>query len=116
MILGYCPPAIGEAVIEQIAKGSQFAAPNQFLNDVSKKLTELIPCAELISYQGTGTEANMVIFRMVRAYTGKDKIVKFEGHYHGWSDEEIISFASDSVRMMGQESDHGKPWGAQVNS
>ncbi len=107
MILGYCPAAIGEAVIEQIAKGSQFAAPTESLNDVSKKLTEIIPCADLVSYQGTGTEANMVIFRMVRAYTGKDKIIKFEGHYHGWSDEEMISFAPDSIKMMGPRS---KPW------
>jgi glutamate-1-semialdehyde 2,1-aminomutase len=107
MILGYCPPAIGEAVIEQIAKGSQFAAPNESLNEVSKKLTEIIPCAEVVSYQGTGTEANMVIFRMARAYTGKDKIIKFEGHYHGWSDEEMISFAPDSIKMMGPRI---KPW------
>ena len=107
MILGYCPAAIGDAVIEQIAKGSQFAAPTESLNDVSKKLTEIIPCADLVSYQGTGTEANMVIFRMVRAYTGKDKIIKFEGHYHGWSDEEMISFAPDSIKMMGSRS---KPW------
>lgn len=107
MILGYCPAAVGEAVIEQIAKGSQFAAPTESLNDVSKKLTEIIPCADLVSYQGTGTEANMVIFRMVRAYTGKDKIIKFEGHYHGWSDEEMISFAPDSIRMMGPRI---KPW------
>lgn len=107
MILGYCPAAIGEAVIEQIAKGSQFAAPTESLNDVSKKLTEIIPCADLVSYQGTGTEANMVIFRMVRAYTGKDKIIKFEGHYHGWSDEEMISFAPDSIKMMGPRI---KPW------
>ena len=107
MILGYCPAAIGEAVIEQIAKGSQFAAPTESLNDVSKKLTEIIPCADLVSYQGTGTEANMVVFRMVRAYTGKDKIIKFEGHYHGWSDEEMISFAPDSIKMMGPRS---KPW------
>lgn len=107
MILGYCPPAIGEAVIEQIAKGSQFAAPDPSLNEVSKKLTEIIPCADLVSYQGTGTEANMLIFRMVRAYTGKDKIVKFEGHYHGWSDEEMISFAPDSIKMMGARN---RPW------
>ena len=107
MILGYCPPAIGEAVTEQIAKGSQFAAPTESLNDVSKKLTEIIPCADVVSYQGTGTEANMVIFRMVRAYTGKDKIIKFEGHYHGWSDEEMISFAPDSIKMMGPRT---KPW------
>lgn len=107
MILGYCPAAIGEAVNEQIAKGSQFAAPTESLNDVSKKLTEIIPCADVVSYQGTGTEANMVIFRMVRAYSGKDKIIKFEGHYHGWSDEEMISFAPDSIKMMGPRI---KPW------
>jgi glutamate-1-semialdehyde 2,1-aminomutase len=107
MILGYCPAAVGEAVVEQIAKGSQFAAPTETLNDVSKKLTEIIPCADRVSYQGTGTEANMLIFRMVRAYTGKDKIVKFEGHYHGWSDEELISFAPDSIKMMGPRI---RPW------
>jgi glutamate-1-semialdehyde 2,1-aminomutase len=107
MILGYCPEAGSQAVIEQIGKGSHFAAPNPLLNEVSERLTEIIPCADLVSYQGTGTEANMVAFRLARAYTGKDKIIKFEGHYHGWSDEELISVRPDSLKLMGPRN---KPW------
>ena len=107
MILGYCPPSVNDAVIEQIAKGSQFAAPYQLLNEVSEKLVEIIPCADLVSYQSTGTEANMLNFRLARAFTGKDKVVKFEGHYHGWSDEEMISYQADSLRMMGPRN---RPW------
>lgn len=107
MILGYCPPGLAEAVIEQIGKGSQFAAPNILLNEVSKKLTEIIPCADMVSFQGTGTEANLFNFRLARAYTGKEKIVKFEGHYHGWADEVLISFNPDSLQLMGPRN---KPW------
>jgi len=107
MILGYCPPAVGEAVIEQIAKGSQFALPTESLNEVSGKITQIIPCADLVTYSSTGTEANMICFRLARAYTGKDKIVKFEGHYHGWSDEEMVSYNPDSLKMMGPRN---KPW------
>jgi glutamate-1-semialdehyde 2,1-aminomutase len=107
MILGYCPPGVGQAVIEQIGRGSQFAAPFEMLNELSKKLVHIIPCAELVSYQSTGTEANMLAFRLARAYTGKDKIIKFEGQYHGWSDEELVSCAPDSLKMMGPRN---KPW------
>lgn len=107
MILGYCPVSVGEAVIEQIGKGSMFAAPYQMLNDVSERLTQIIPCADLVSYQNTGTEANMLAFRLARSYTGKDKIIKFEGHYHGWSDEELISVGPDSLKLMGPRR---KPW------
>jgi len=107
MILGYSPPSVNDAVMEQIAKGSQFAAPYQLLNEVSEKLIEIIPCADLVSYQSTGTEANMLNFRLARAFTGKRKIVKFEGHYHGWSDEEMISYDADSLKSMGPRN---RPW------
>jgi glutamate-1-semialdehyde 2,1-aminomutase len=107
MVLGYAPPQVGKAVKEQIDKGSLFAAPTQSLNEVSKKLIEHIPCADLITYQNTGTEANMLAFRLARAYTGKEKILRFEGHYHGWSDEEMISIAADSPGMLGSRH---TPW------
>ncbi len=107
MILGYCHPAVDHAVIEQIRKGTQFAAPFEKLNELSRKLTEILACAELVSYSCTGTEANMLNFRLARAYTGKDKILKFEGHYHGWSDEEWISHNPLSVKMLGPRN---KPW------
>lgn len=107
MILGYCPKAVDDAVIEQIGRGTQFAAPFEQLNQLSSKLTQIIPCAELVSYACTGTEANMLNFRLARAFTGKDKIVKFEGHYHGWSDEEWISHNPLSIKMLGPRN---KPW------
>jgi glutamate-1-semialdehyde 2,1-aminomutase len=107
LILGYCPSAVDDAVIEQIRRGTVFAAPNELLNKVSEKLIGAVPCAELVAYQSTGTEANMLALRIARAFTGKDKIVRFEGHYHGWSDELLISNAPDSVTMMGPRN---KPW------
>jgi glutamate-1-semialdehyde 2,1-aminomutase len=107
LILGYCPEAVDEAVIEQIRRGTVFAAPNELLNQVSQKLIEAVPCAELVAYQSTGTEANMLALRIARAFTGKNKIIRFEGHYHGWSDELLISNAPDSVTMMGPRN---KPW------
>ncbi len=107
MILGYCPLSVCEAVKKQIDRGSQFASPYKILNEVSRKLVNTIPCAEMVAYQSTGTEANMLLFRLVRAYTGKEKIVKFEGHYHGWSDEEMVSFNADSLKLMGPRK---KPW------
>ena len=107
MILGYSHPAVNQAVIEQLEKGALFASPTESINEVSKKIIEHVPCAELITYQNTGTEAVMLAFRIARAHTGKDKVIRFEGHYHGWSDEEMISHAPASLQMMGPRN---KPW------
>ncbi|MFH1673771.1 MAG: glutamate-1-semialdehyde 2,1-aminomutase [Pseudomonadota bacterium] len=107
IILGYGSPALEKAIINQMRKGSLFAAPTESLNIVSEKITTIVPCAELITYQNTGTEAIMLAFRIARAFTGKDKIVKFEGHYHGWSDEEMISIETSSQKMMGPRN---RPW------
>jgi glutamate-1-semialdehyde 2,1-aminomutase len=107
LILGYCPTAVDEAVIEQIHRGTVFAAPNELLNKVSEKLINAVPCAGIVAYQSTGTEANMLAFRIARAFTGKNKIVRFEGHYHGWSDEQLVSNAPDSLSIMGPRN---KPW------
>ena len=107
LILGYRPETVDQAVIEQIHRGTVFAAPNELLNMVSAKLIKAVPCAQIVAYQSTGTEANMLAFRIARAYTGKNKIVRFEGHYHGWSDEQLISNAPDSLSSMGPRN---KPW------
>lgn len=107
MILGYSSDALKKAVIEQVERGSQFSAPTYNLCKLAKKLTEIIPSAEMVSFQSTGTEANMHAFRVVRAYTGKDKIVKFEGQYHGWSDEQKITISAGSVSQLGPKN---RPW------
>ena len=107
MILGYSPPAVNAAVREQLEKGALFAGPTESINEVSGKIIENVPCAELVTYQNTGTEAVMLAFRIARSYTGKDKIIRFEGHYHGWSDEAMISDAPASLTMMGPRN---RPW------
>lgn len=106
-ILGFSPDPVNEAVIEQIKKGTHFALPTESLNTLSKKLCEIIPAAEMVGYQSTGTEANLVNFRLARAYTGKNKIIKFEGHYHGWADELHINSRLSPLNSMGPRN---KPW------
>lgn len=101
MILGYAPDVINEAVTKQLAKGSQFSAPTEDLCRLAKKLTEIIPCAEMVSFQSSGTEANMHAWRVARAYTGKMKIVKFEGQYHGWADEQKVTIGAESIDDLG---------------
>lgn len=100
-ILGYNHPKLIEAVTEQLQKGTQFAAPTQQLNILSKKLTEIIPCAEKVIFQNSGTESVMCAWRIARAYTGKTKIVKFEGQYHGWADEQKVTIDADNVEQLG---------------
>jgi len=113
LLLGYDIPRVNNAVIEQLGKGTLFAGPTESLIRVSERLVEIVPCADLVTYQTTGTEANMVAFRIARAYTGKNKIIKFEGHYHGWSDEEMISTAPDSLTLMGPRNRPRKTLGSK---
>jgi len=101
MLLGYSSTAVKEAVIKQISAGTHFAAPTKMLYELSKKLTEIMPCAEMVSFQNSGTEAVMSAFRYARAYTGKKKIIKFEGQYHGWSDEEKVTIDAENIEMLG---------------
>ena len=107
MILGYANPAINAAVAEQLTKGSHFAAPTESLRTLCEKLIKAIPCAERISFQTTGTEVCMQAVQLARAYTGKEKIIKFEGHYHGWSEELRVSVSADSEAMLGARNN---PW------
>jgi len=106
-ILGFSPDAVNEAVWRQIQDGTHFALPTESLNTLSKKLTEILPCAEMVGYQSTGTEADMVALRLARAYTGKNKIIRFEGHYHGWCDELNVSAHPVALGSMGPKN---APW------
>ncbi len=108
MLLGYCPPAVNAAVADQLTRGTHFSAPTEDMKKLSKKLTEIIPAAEMVIYQNSGTEVVMYALRLARAYTGKYKIVKFEGQYHGWSDEEKVSIDADSVEELGDRKSPNK--------
>lgn len=108
MLLGYCNEHVNEAVRKQLEKGSHLSAPTKELGELAKKLTEIIPSAEAVSFQNSGTEVVMYALRLARAYTGKYKIIKFEGQYHGWSDEEKISIDAKSIEEMGDRNHPNK--------
>jgi glutamate-1-semialdehyde 2,1-aminomutase len=102
MMMGYSSPILNDALREQMNKGTHFAATTPELVKLAKLLTEVIPCAELVGFENSGTEANMYAWRLARAYTGKIKIIKFEGQYHGWTDEQKISIDAASIRDLGK--------------
>lgn len=108
MILGYSPETVNAAVRAQLDLGTQLAAPTEQLIELSDELIEIIPCAEKVStYLCSGTEANAHAIRLARAYTGKTKLIKFEGHYHGWLDEEKVSCEALAPSELGPRN---KPW------
>ena len=91
VILGHAHPAITEAVRNQIEKGSSFSYVNEVALELAEELHRAIPCAEKIRYAASGTEATFYCLRFARAYTGRPKVLKFEGAYHGAHDIGVIS-------------------------
>jgi glutamate-1-semialdehyde 2,1-aminomutase len=85
-VLGHCPDAILDAIHDQAEKGTSFATPHTREVDFTQRLIECVPCAEMSMVCNTGTEATLLAWRLMRAATGKQKIAKFEGCYHGWHD------------------------------
>jgi glutamate-1-semialdehyde 2,1-aminomutase len=87
LILGHRHPRIVEAVTSQIAeRGSQLGFPTEITVRVAEKIKRLFPTMELLRFANSGTEAVASAARLARAYTGRPKVVLFEGHYHGWSE------------------------------
>jgi glutamate-1-semialdehyde 2,1-aminomutase len=84
LILGHAHPAVERAVAEQLRRGWSYGAQHEREIRVAERLVELIPCADQVVFSNTGTEAVQVAFRIARAYTGRGRIVRFQGHYHGW--------------------------------
>jgi glutamate-1-semialdehyde 2,1-aminomutase len=69
-----------------------FGAQHALEAEVAERLVTILPCADLVTYASSGTEAIQVALRLARAHTGRHKVVKFEGHYHGWSDAALVSY------------------------
>ena len=86
MILGHGHPAVVEAVQQQVLKGTTFFTLNAPIIDLAEKIVEAAPCGEKIRFVTTGSEAVSSAIRMARAFTGRDKILRFEGGWHGVSD------------------------------
>ena len=86
LILGHSRPEVVSAVQEQMARGTHFSGSTELEMQWGNWVKELIPTAEKVRFHSSGTEADMMAIRMARAYTGKTKVIKFEDHFHGWSD------------------------------
>ena len=85
-ILGHCHPRLMEAVHAQLEKGTAFAVLNETEVKLAEKVCQIVPNADMIRFSNSGAEATMHAIRIARGYTGKDKIIKFEGCYHGAHD------------------------------
>ncbi|MEO3415068.1 aminotransferase class III-fold pyridoxal phosphate-dependent enzyme [Roseovarius sp. CAU 1744] len=93
MLLGHGHPEVLEAVFEQLPKGMTFFANNADAIELAEEICRAVPCAQQLRYVSSGGEADMYAIRAARAFTGRDKIVKFEGGYHGMSAEAQMSLA-----------------------
>ncbi|WP_101759167.1 glutamate-1-semialdehyde 2,1-aminomutase [Oceanicoccus sp. KOV_DT_Chl] len=108
MILGHAHPAIMQAVQAKLAKGLSFGAPTEIETELAKELCRIMPNMDLVRMVNSGTEATMSAIRLARGYTGRDKIIKFEGCYHGHSDSLLIKAGSGAL-TMGVPSSPGVP-------
>jgi glutamate-1-semialdehyde 2,1-aminomutase len=111
LILGHAHPAVVEAVQQQAAYGTSYGAPTELEIDLARLVIDLIPSVEMVRFVNSGTEATMSVLRLARAYTGRNKIVKFEGCYHGHADMLLVQ-AGSGVATLGLPDSPGVPPGA----
>jgi glutamate-1-semialdehyde 2,1-aminomutase len=90
-ILGHAPKPVIDAVARSLVQGQVYAGQHPRETELAERLCGLLPGAEVVRFATSGTEAVLMAMRLARAFTGRTKIVKFEGHYHGWSDQAYIS-------------------------
>jgi glutamate-1-semialdehyde 2,1-aminomutase len=86
LLLGHAHPAVVEALIQAAPQGSHYGQSIEAELEWGERVCNLIPCADKVRFVGSGAEATMLAMRIARGYTGKDKIVRWESHYHGWHD------------------------------
>lgn len=108
MIAGHANPQVIEAVKARLADGLSFGAPTALEIDLARRLCEIVPGMDLVRMVSSGTEATMSAIRLARGYTGRDKIVKFEGCYHGHSDSLLVKAGSGAL-TLGVPSSPGVP-------
>lgn len=108
MLLGHNHPAIKSAVIKAVENGLSYGAPTEIEVVMAQKITEIMPNIELVRMVNSGTEATMSAIRLARGYTHRDKIIKFEGCYHGHADCLLVKAGSGAL-TFGQPNSPGVP-------
>jgi glutamate-1-semialdehyde 2,1-aminomutase len=92
LILGHGHPKIREAIAELADHPIIYGAQHELEYQVAEKMQHVVPCAERVAFTSSGSEAVQLAFRLARAFTNRNLIVKFEGHYHGWMDSALLSY------------------------
>jgi len=110
MLLGHNHPQVIEAIKTQLDKATSFGTPTELEIKLADKICSIVPGMEMVRMVNSGTEATMSAIRLARGYTGRDKIVKFEGCYHGHSDSLLVKAGSGAL-TMGVPSSPGVPDG-----
>ncbi|MDR6553193.1 aspartate aminotransferase family protein [Paenibacillus qinlingensis] len=103
LILGHAHDGLNESIHQALLNGATYGLQHDGEIKLADLLTEVLPCAEKVSLSGSGTEAVMLALRLSRAYTNKTKVVRFHGHYHGWSDSIFTSFPSSDMSQKASD-------------
>ncbi len=115
MILGHAYPPVVDAVVEASKRGFSFGAPTQAESELAKLVIASVPSVEMLRFVNSGTEATMSALRLARAFTGRSKILKFSGCYHGHADMLLVQ-AGSGVATLGLPDSPGVPAGATANT
>ncbi|WP_421705616.1 glutamate-1-semialdehyde 2,1-aminomutase [Alloalcanivorax xenomutans] len=108
MVLGHNTPAVREAVQQAVARGLSFGAPTEAEVEMADLVCEMVPSMDMVRMVNSGTEATMSAIRLARGHTGRDKIIKFEGCYHGHVDSLLVQAGSGAL-TLGTPSSPGVP-------
>jgi glutamate-1-semialdehyde 2,1-aminomutase len=111
LILGHAHPRVAEALKQAVDRGTSYGAPTALETELAELVRETVPSAQMVRFVNSGTEATMSALRLARAFTGRDKIVKFEGCYHGHADMLLVQ-AGSGVATLGLPDSPGVPKGA----
>ncbi|MBI49969.1 MAG: aspartate aminotransferase family protein [Chloroflexi bacterium] len=102
MVIGHSHPKVIEAVLTQLENGTTFFATNEKAIQLAEEIVKAVPCAEKVRFFSTGSEATLYAMRTARAYSRKDKILKFEGGFHGMNDYALMSMAPKALHDFPQ--------------
>ncbi|MCL1463689.1 glutamate-1-semialdehyde 2,1-aminomutase [Argonema galeatum] len=114
-ICGHAHPEVIEALHNALAKGTSFGAPSVLENVLAEMVIDAVPSIEMVRFVNSGTEACMAVSRLMRAFTGRDKMIKFEGCYHGHADMFLVK-AGSGVATLGLPDSPGVPKSTTVNT
>lgn len=115
LMMGHAHPEVVEAIKRTAEKGTSFGAPTELETEMAKLVCERVPSIEIVRMVNSGTEATMSALRLARGFTGRSKIVKFEGSYHGHADSLLIK-AGSGVATLGLPDSPGVPEGVAAHT